>query len=293
MSNSLVVNSSNVIGTNNNTYQYKFIQGSFQSKDCEMSIGSATIPYSWYNISSLYGNNKMTINFPYLATTYTMAITFPDGFYTTTDINNYIQLQCLNNGLYLTNAGQNYFFISLSTNINYYTNQFVFSLVPITVASGAYAGYTLPSTGYWSATAGNGLPTVTSTPYVTFPTTNSIGSVLGFSAGIDPPAPYTTNQTAQSDLTPNGSTVNGIIIRCNLLDNNITMPSDILDCVPINSTFGSNITYSPSFPKWIKIKDGTYNNMIITLADQNFNTIYARDPNLILTLMIRQRSVIE
>ena len=74
MSNSLVVNSSNVIGSYNNTYQYKFIQGSFQSKDCEMAIGSATIPYSWYNISSLYGNNKMTINFPYLATTYTMAI---------------------------------------------------------------------------------------------------------------------------------------------------------------------------------------------------------------------------
>ena len=71
------------------------------------------------------------------------------------------------------------------------------------------------------------------------------------------------------------------------------MPSDILDCIPINSTFGSNITYSPSFPKWIKIKDGTYNNMIITLTDQNFNTIYARDSNIILNLMIRQRSNIE
>ena len=290
MSNSLVVNSSNVIGSNNNTYQYKFIQGSFQAKDCEMAIGSATIPYSWYNISALYGNNKMTINFPYLATTYTMNITFPDGFYTTTDINNYIQLQCLNNGLYLTFGGQNYFFISLSSNTNYYTNQFVFSLVPTTVASGAYAGYSVPATGYWSASFG--LPTVTSTPYVTFPATSSIGSVLGFSAGIYPTAPYTTNQTSQSNLTPNGSIVNGIIIRCNLLDNNITMPSDILDCVPINAQFGSNITYDPSYAKWIKIKDGIYSSMTITLTDQNFNTIYARDPNLIITLMIRQRSFI-
>jgi len=291
MSNSLVVNSSNYIGANNNTYQYKFIQGSFQAKDCEMAIGSATIPYSWYNISSLYNNNKMTINFPYLATTYTMSITFPDGFYTTTDINNYIQLQCLNNGLYLTNGGQNYFFISLSTNTNYYTNQFVFSLVPTTVATGPYAGYTVPTTGYWSTSFG--LPTVSSTPYITFPATSSIGSVLGFSAGTIPASPYTVNASSQSDSTPNGSTVNGIIIRCNLLDNNITMPSDILDCIPINATFGSNITYSPSFPKWIKIKDGIYNSMNITLTDQNFNTIYARDPNLIITLMIRQRSIIE
>ena len=289
MSNSLVVNSSNVIGLNNNTYQYKFIQGSFQAKDCEMAIGSATIPYSWYNISSLYGNNKITINFPYLATTYTMAITFPDGFYSASDINNYIELQCLNNGLYLTNGGLNYFFISLSANVNYYTNQFVFFLVPTTVASGLYAGYSLPATGYWSATVGNGLPTVSTTPYVTFPATSSLGSVLGFTAGIYPTSPYTSNASSQSNTTPNGSTVNGIIVRCNLLDNNITMPSDILDCIPINAQFGSNITYSPSFPKWIKLKDGTYNNMTITLTDQNYNTIYARDPNLIITFMIRQR----
>jgi len=291
MSNTLVINSSNVVGSNNNTYVYKFIQGSFQAKDCEMSIGTATIPYSWYNISSLYGNNKMTINFPYLATTYTMNITFPDGFYTTNDINNYIQLQCLNNGLYLTYGGQNYYFISFSTNTNYYTNQIVFSLVPTTVASGAYAGYTVPTTGYWSTS--NGLPTVTSTPYVTFPTSSSLGSVLGFTAGIYPDSPYTSNATKQSNVTPVGSTVNGIVLRCNLLSNSITMPSDILDCIPINATFGSNITYSPTYPKWIKLKDGTYNNMTITLTDQNYNTIYARDPNLIITFMIRQRSNIE
>ena len=65
------------------------------------------------------------------------------------------------------------------------------------------------------------------------------------------------------------------------------------DAITINASFGSNITYSPSFPKWIKIKDGIYNSMNITLTDQNFNTIYARDPNLIITLMIRQRSIIE
>jgi hypothetical protein len=74
---------------------------------------------------------------------------------------------------------------------------------------------------------------------VTFPATSSIGSVLGFSAGIYSTAPHTTNQTSQSNLTPNGSTVNGIIIRCNLLDNNITIPSDILDYIPINATFST------------------------------------------------------
>ena len=67
------------------------------------------------------------------------------------------------------------------------------------------------------------------------------------------------------------------------------MPSDILDTVPINSSFGSNINYNPSFEKWIDIRDGTYNTMTITFQDQSFNTLYALDPNISLSLLIRQK----
>ena len=55
MSYTLVLNSNNVIGANNNTYQYKFIQGGLNIKeDYEMAIGSLTIPYSWFNVTNLY-----------------------------------------------------------------------------------------------------------------------------------------------------------------------------------------------------------------------------------------------
>jgi hypothetical protein len=67
------------------------------------------------------------------------------------------------------------------------------------------------------------------------------------------------------------------------------MPSDILDSVPINSTFGTNITYSPSFPKWIALRDGSYNSMIITMVDQNLNAVVAKDPNILISLMIRKK----
>jgi hypothetical protein len=77
-------------------------------------------------------------------------------------------------------------------------------------------------------------------------------------------------------------------MRCNLVDNNIASPSDILDGVPINSTFGSNITYDPSFEKWVRMKDGTFNQMTITFNDQNLNTLFALDPNILLTLLIRK-----
>ena len=54
MAYTLLLNSSNVIGSNNNTYQYNFISGSFHAKDCEMAVSSLAIPYSWFNITSAY-----------------------------------------------------------------------------------------------------------------------------------------------------------------------------------------------------------------------------------------------
>jgi len=287
MSNTLVLNSNNVIGTNNSTFQYNFIQGAFRSKNCEMEIGSVTIPYSWYNVSSFYNNKTFSLTFPYLATTATLNIILPDGFYTVSDIQNYIELECINNGLYLVNSGQNVYFINLSTNITFYKNQFVFNLVP-TALTGAYAGFTQPPTGYWSATAGNGLPTVSTTPFITLAATGSIGPIIGFTAGTYPSAgPYTVNASSLSNITPNATTVNAIILRCNLVDNNIATPSDILDSFNINATFGSNITYSPNFPKFVKLKDGIYNSMTITMVDQNLNAINALDSNILITLVIR------
>ena len=104
MSNTLIINSSNVVGTTNSTYQYKFIQGSFVAKDCEIAVGSLTIPYSWYNVSTFYSNKSFSLTFGYLATSTTLNIVLPDGFYTTSDINNYIQNKMIENGLYLING---------------------------------------------------------------------------------------------------------------------------------------------------------------------------------------------
>ena len=285
MSNTLVFNSSNVVGTNNNTFQYNFIQGAVNIKDCEIAVGSLTIPYSWYNVTSYYNNQKFTIVFPYGAgLTYTMNITLPAGFYSVSDINNYVQLQCVNQGLYLIYQGQYVYYFNISVNSTYYAVNIVLSLIPSVTS----AGYTQPTSGYWSATTGNGLPSTASTPTFSLPATGSIGPIIGFPSSYSLGPSTTQSLSANSSLTPNGSTVNGLLMRCNLVDNNIAFPSDILDGVPINSTFGSNITYDPSFEKWVKMKDGTFNQMTITFNDQNLNTLYALDPNILLTLLIRK-----
>ena len=67
------------------------------------------------------------------------------------------------------------------------------------------------------------------------------------------------------------------------------MPTDILDSFPINSTFGSNINYIPSYEKWVRVHHGTYSNLIITFVDQNYNNIQILDQNVIITLLLRQK----
>ena len=286
MSYTLLLNSSNVIGSNNNTYQYNFISGSFHAKDCEMAVSSLAIPYSWFNITSAYNNKTISITFPYLATTTTLNIVLPDGFYSVSDINNYIALICVDLGLYLVNdAGAYVYYFQVYSNATYYTNTIVLSLVPTSLPT----NYTRPSAGFWSTVSGNGLPTTTSTPSFTLASTGSINTLLGFNTGTY--AATTSNgQSINGTKTPLGSTVNALVMRCNLLTNNIAMPSDILDTVPITSTsFGSNLTYNPTFQKWISIRDGSYNAMTLTFQDQNLNTLYANDPNLSMALLIRQK----
>lgn len=43
----------------------------------------------------------------------------------------------------------------------------------------------------------------------------------------NPKTPQTTNQSFLSNLTPNATPVNSLILRTNLVNNPVSMPSDI------------------------------------------------------------------
>ena len=221
----LVLNSSNVISNSNNTsFRYNFINGNFRiPPKSKMCVSSLVAPYSWFNISSTYGNNQFSFTFPQTGSAPTYSVTLPDGFYTVSDLNNYFQQFCITNSLYLINsAGQYVYYIVFTANTTYYANQMLFFPVPTSLPS----GYTTPSG--W-----HGFPGTTLCPSMTIP--SGLGVYLGFSAGT-----YGGTAVANSSLsntTPVGSTVNSIIVRSNLVDNNVSVPSDVIDSVPINSSF--------------------------------------------------------
>ena len=279
----LIINNSNRSGSNNN-YVYSFSKGNFVvPKEAEIMLTSAQVPYSMFNITSLYGNNTFSISFPTgaLSSTYTtFNITIPDGFYTVSSLNAYIQQTCIANGLYLIDNNNNYvYYLILTTNITSYANQILALTVPLTLPS----GYTQPTNWIGYSTYSS-----VRTPYITIPNNNTFGVFLGFTAANYPPSLQTTSYSINSNqMPPVGSNVNSIIMRCSLINNSVTFPSDILDSFPItNVSFGSNISFSNNIEKWIKLTPGSYSSFSLTLVDQNLNNLVMNDPNILITLLI-------
>ena len=279
MSFTMVLNSNNVVpNSNNSQFRYNFINGSFRvDEGSQMCISSIIMPYSFFNISQAYGNNVFSFTFPQTAGSIVYNVVVSDGFYTVSDLNNFLQNYCITNSLYLINStGQYVYYLVFTQNVGAYANEILFYPVPTALPS----GYTTP-------VSFPGFPAISVSPSLIIPTgTNTIGTFLGLSAGT-----YGGTGTASSvlsNITPVGSTVNGIIVRSNIVNNFVAMPSDIITSIPINSTFGSNITFEPTFEQWVSINAGVYNNLTIFFTDQNFNSIFARDSNVIITLQIRK-----
>ena len=296
MSYTLILNSSNVIGNNNTEYKYTFNSSFTVEEDSQISVSQVILPYSFFNINSTFYNNAM---FKYIwyygngsSVTYTVNIS--SGFYQVSDINQFLELFMISQNQYFTNTstGQNLHYISLSTNSTYYANQIICNVLPTSLPT----GYTAPTAGFNfnnSVNYGYCNSGYAYTPSIIIPSYISIygiGSFLGFTAGTYPSTLKTSSYNVLSNITPNSSPVNSIVMTCNLVNNEINTNSTILDSFPINSTFGSNITYYPTFPKWIKLNSGNYNSLTITLYDQNFRSIVAQDNNCLIALLFKQGS---
>jgi len=286
MSFSLVLTQANsVANTNNSVYRYDFLGGNFTMKDHEICITQATVPYSFFNISPPLGNT-FTVTFPFSTPVGPTTLTVDTGFYTVSDINLWFQNYCVTNKYYMVNStGQFVYFLAFFTNTTYYANQIVFTTLP-TTAEATTLGWTIPSGATWT------LPAVSSNMTISFPSSGSIAGILGFAGGSSYTGTGATGGASSSQLstqTPIGSYVNSIIIRSNIVNNNVGNPTDILDSFAINSTFGANINYTPAFAKWVTVADGTYSQFTITLFNELLQPIIAQDNRSLFTMLIRKK----
>jgi len=340
MSYNIILNSSHSMFTNGicNVFKYNFPQGNFFIPEgSTMSLTTLTIPYSWYNISSYYGNNSFSYEIPSSSGFTYITVIIDDGFYTITDLNKVLSKSLYDNNFFFYNNGgngyanlyQNIIYpIQFSYNSSLYTNSIIFQYIP-TTSQHVMEHY--GSNWVWA----NSFPLHACLPRITIPQFNNnnisqntygLGNILGFTNGVYPSSStlyynlattYSTDQptilnskpvtiygnsfktytytgannliipSANPIFSPIGSLTNGIIIRCNLIDNSVCIPSDVLDSIPITSEFGSNINYIVQIEKNVKIKAGLYNCMYITFSDQNFNALNMQDPNILINILIK------
>ena len=131
-------------------------------------------------------------------------------------------------------------------------------------------------------------PTTAKTPYIEILSTSHFGKLIGFSAGnygLNSAVDFSVN----SNLIPQGATVNSLVVKCSLVNNGVSNQSDVMDAFPINGTFGANLNYTNTIEKWVSLSPGKYNNMIVTFVDQNFNDINILDNNLLINFLIRTK----
>ena len=279
----LVMNSNNVVtGSNNSRYSYTFINNNLAILDeAEIAISNITIPYSWFNITTTYNNTTFNIIWPIGATaSQIFPVIIPDGFYTITQMNEFVQQLSILLGLYLIDTNGNYvYYVTFLYNPTTYGVQLICNIVPTVLP----AGWTQPSNWY-------GYPTVSRTPQVELLSTNNFYQLIGFVNGTYyPTIADFVDRSFISTSVPIGSYVNSLIIRCNLVNNSVGIPSDIIDTMPITTTFGSNINYSPYALKWVKLSAGTYQKLEIQFVDQNLNAMNILDNNVCISLLINNK----
>jgi len=301
----IVLNENNLVQDGqNNKLVYRF-PNSILFKNTYVALQSASLYYSWFNISSALGNNVLSFNFPNtLGVMTTFTITFPDGIYEITDINAYFQFYCLENGLYYTtpvlSGGQNVFYMTIEVNLSRYAIQINAFTTPSSAAGGnpdgliAGFGTAIPATrqtlqpiivpnfnrtvgwpvGSWTGRnwAGDGIVVNTTGDYLGVPFAwNDTSKIVSY---ISPESPQ---------VNPNGS----IYISLNNINNPYAIPSTTIYAITPTGSAGSAIIEKPPQFCWNKFIDGTYNQIVVTLLGLDGSPIAIQDPQMTILLAIK------
>jgi hypothetical protein len=277
MPKTIVINSSNYVQGSGNKYVYNFPQTSYFSAGSGIGVSNISIYNSIQNITKKRGNNVVTIN--WLGVNY--VFTFPDGYYSVSDIIFFLQQQCILNGLYVTqNSGaDNVYFFELVINSIRYATSLNFYAIP-TDAQATNLGYVKPSNATWS------YPATSKTPTVTF--NQPFGNLIGQTFGTYPPIVQSTNVQYLSTQTPVISPVDSLILTCNLINSKYSVPNNILFTVPITTAIGTIIQVGISSIVFNDILPQNFSSLEITIYDQLFNSIELLDKELTLTLVIQE-----
>ena len=297
----LVLNSSNIVaGTSNSVLRYNFPQGGVSLRDETIAVQQISLYNSVFNISASLDNNV----FSYIwvdGTTNT--ITMPaDGIHLSlAQLNAYMQSVMVANTHYMISGTSYVYFLELVVNQSRYAYQINAFALSASIASAK--GWTLPSgTLTWA------LPTITAgiVPMLQVPAT-SFQDLIGFSAGKYPNSvisgtspswvqtPVITSPYSElSDFPPQIEPQTTYLGLCSLVNNRFVIPNQaIVSITPIDVDFGGLFSIQYSYAAFNKVEDGNYTSFDFRFVDSLGEAIEFQDPNIMIILVMKNRSEIE
>jgi len=289
MSSTIVLNQSNIINSENNTFVYKF-PNSVHFPNHQIAIQSVSMYYSWTNINSIpLDNNTLTISYYVDNVVTTNTITIPNGLYEITDISYFFQYWSIQNGLYLIDEVGDYtYFFEIMVNPTYYAIQINTFQIP----SSLPLGFTAPEN--WI-----GFPTTPYNPSLTI--LSNFNNIIGFPAGFVTPFNSTSTYSnglfntegnysvLSSDfgLTPNVQPNSNVLFSVSNINNKYAIPSSIIYSLSPSVAIGNQIIEKPPQFSWNKLLPGTYHELRLQLLGTDYKPLTILDKNMTILLVIR------
>ena len=203
----LIINSQNK--KDYNSFEYVLPNNIIFNKNDKISLESISLYNSFFNIEASRGNNVISLIWN-ADTTIQYNYVIPDGNYSVSQLNLWLQSKMAYDNLYLINNDADIvYYAEIQTEAILYSISLTLFPLP-TSANAAILEYNKPTGATWD------FPVSDKTPQLIINT--GIGKLLGFTNNTYPLITQSENQFYTSNTVPQLSPVNSIIISCNLLN---------------------------------------------------------------------------
>lgn len=275
----LIVNQSHLVAGTTNTYKYDF-SSNVDMSNVDIGLGSASIWFSWRNITSIKQNNQFSIIHPTLAGTTTLALTLPDGGYNISDINLYLRWYLIRNGYYIQNTttGEQTVYAEFQVNPSIYAVEFISYVMPTSLPAGYTAGSAIT------------FPATPKAPQLVVAQPN-FGTVIGFAVGTFPAVMPIITTTSTSTATPVVSDVSNVLLTLDSANNPFAPNSRVIHSIsPAGVNYSALIVSEPNEVSWVPQQSGWRQSITLQLCDQYLRPITQIDTDVTIKLLLRYRN---
>lgn len=270
----IIINKSNHIG--GSTFQYRFGRN-VDFNNMDIALGSASLFYSWRNITAAKNNHQFQIIHPTSTTDEVLTITIADGGYEIADINNYLRWYLITNGYYIYNntTGEQTVYCELRVNASTYSVEFVSYPMPTSLPTGYTAGSAIT------------FPATTLAPQLTV-LDNNFGTLIGYEAGDFPATQQIVLTTTSSTQTPQLSDVINVLLNLDVVSNPFSPSSFVIHSIsPANTQYGRLITDNPNELSFVPCQPCGRDSITLSFTNQNGLALDMIDYDITIKLLLR------